>query len=256
MNKIIVNKNIICNNNDCILVDNNKIIFKESGDYEIEYVASDNVNIEFVLENVCVNLLESSFDCGINIFNKYIIKDSKLIINKFYNNEWVCEHLVVDLYGIGSRFDYNFSNVCRKNEEYIIDINHKDKNTISNINNKSIALNDSDLKFIINSNVLDGCVKSVLNQNTRIVTMGECNAKIEPNMYIDLDDVEAKHGSVIGTFRKEQVFYLMSKGINYNDTLKLLIKGYILSNLVVNVDIRKKILDIIDIYWVGGENYE
>ena len=41
----------------------------------------------------------------------------------------------------------------------------------------------------------------------------------------------------------------MSKGISYNDTVKLLIKGYLLSKIRVNVDIRMKIMDIIDRYW-------
>ena len=68
-------------------------------------------------------------------------------------------------------------------------------------------------------------------------------------MFIDLDDVIAKHGSVIGTFKEDQVFYLMSKGISYNDTVKLLIKGYLLSKIRVNVDIRMKIMNIIDRYW-------
>ena len=79
--------------------------------------------------------------------------------------------------------------------------------------------------------------------------MGECDASISPNMFIDLDDVEAKHGSVIGAFKEDQVFYLMSKGISYNDTLKLLIKGYIMSNMEVDSDLRLRIMDIIDTYW-------
>lgn len=79
--------------------------------------------------------------------------------------------------------------------------------------------------------------------------MGECDTKIEPNMFIDLDDVEARHGSVIGTFKDDQVFYLMSKGISYNDTLKLLIKGYLLSKIEVSVDVRIKMMDIIERYW-------
>jgi Fe-S cluster assembly scaffold protein SufB len=68
-------------------------------------------------------------------------------------------------------------------------------------------------------------------------------------MFIDLDDVEARHGSVIGSFNEDQVFYLMSKGISYSDTLKLLIKGYILANLSVHFELRKKIIEIIDTYW-------
>ena len=102
---------------------------------------------------------------------------------------------------------------------------------------------------MINSNVPKRSNGSVLEQNTRIVTMGDSDAKICPNMFIDLDDVSAKHGSVIGTFKDDDIFYLMSKGISYRDTLKLLIKGFLLSNSVENHEIRKKIIDIIDLYW-------
>ena len=79
--------------------------------------------------------------------------------------------------------------------------------------------------------------------------MDECDAKISPNMFIDIDDVEAKHGSIIGSFKEEEIFYLMSKGINYNDTLKLLIKGYLLSNIGGYFDLRQRIMEIINMYW-------
>ena len=79
--------------------------------------------------------------------------------------------------------------------------------------------------------------------------MGDCNTSVSPNMFIDLDDVEAKHGSVIGSFKEDQIFYLMSKGISYNDSLKLLIKGYLLGNFLGDTELRFKIMDIIDTYW-------
>ena len=79
--------------------------------------------------------------------------------------------------------------------------------------------------------------------------MGECDTKIQPNMFIELDDVEARHGSVVGTFKNDQVFYLMSKGISYNNALKLLIKGYLLSKIEVSQDVRMRIMRIIDRYW-------
>ena len=79
--------------------------------------------------------------------------------------------------------------------------------------------------------------------------MGECDTKIQPNMFIEIDDVEARHGSVVGTFKNDQVFYLMSKGISYNNALKLLIKGYLLSKIEVSQDVRMRIMRIIDRYW-------
>ena len=130
-----------------------------------------------------------------------------------------------------------------------MDINNNDKNKLINISNKLVALKNSKINFTIISNVYKECNGSILEQNTRIVTMDKCDTKIQPNMFIDLDDVEARHGSVIGTFKDDQIFYLMSKGISYNDTLKLLIKGYLLGNVMVNFDVRKKIIDIIDMYW-------
>ena len=121
--------------------------------------------------------------------------------------------------------------------------------TISNIINKSVTLKGSNVNFIVNSNVDEKAIKSVLDQNTRVVTMGDSEAKICPNMYIPIDDVIAKHGSIIGTFKDDQIFYLMSKGISYNDSLKLLIKGYLFSDIVVPLELRIRMMKIIDTYW-------
>jgi len=45
------------------------------------------------------------------------------------------------------------------------------------------------------------------------------------------------------------VFYLMSRGIEYNDAIKLLIKGYLFSNINADSSLREKILNVIDMYW-------
>ncbi len=250
MNKIIVNKNIIDNYYDGDMeINNNIVTFKKDIDIEIEYIDTNESKLTFVIDNCNINLYEVSFDNEINIDNKYIINNGSLLVNKFYNNKACNEKITIDLCSIDSQINYNFCNICVGCEKYVIDINHKNKKSVSNINNKSIALKNSDLNFVINSNVPDSSIKSILNQNTRIVTMGDSNSKVSPNMFIDCDDIEAKHGSVIGTFKDDQLFYLMSKGICYSEALKLLIKGYIFSSVKVSSDVRLKILDIIDMYW-------
>jgi Fe-S cluster assembly protein SufD len=248
MNKILVSKNKIESDIDGIICKDNVITFKDSGEYVLEYTESGEYNITFNI-NKNIKIIESSFDNDLIINNNYIIDNGSLNVVKFYNNQSVNEIINIDLLKDGDKVDYCFANICKYEERYTINMNHKCKKTISNITNKSIAFGKSILKFIINSNVYKDCIKSVLDQNTRIVTMGECDASISPNMFIDLDDVEARHGSVIGAFKEDQVFYLMSKGISYSDTLKLLIKGYILANLSVHFELRKKIIEIIDTYW-------
>ena len=172
----------------------------------------------------------------------------ELKVNKFYNNDNVCEVIDIDLYNEG-KIDYRFSNICKNNESYEININHMGVATVSSINNKSIAMQGSKLDFIINSKVEKEYEKSILDQNTRIVTLGESDSKISPNMFIDCDDIEARHGSVIGTFKDDMVFYLMSRGIDYNEAIKLLVKGYLFSNIDADSILREKILNVIDMYW-------
>ncbi len=250
MNKIIVKNNIVNNyQDDTIKIEDNIIKIEKDSDYEIEYIDCDKVELIINIINSRVNIMESSFDNTLEIDNIYNINNGGVKINKFYTNEGVKEKIVVNLNKEKDYIYYNFSSITKGIEEYIMDINHNAKNTLSNISNKLVALKNSKINFTINSNVYKECNGSILEQNTRIVTMDKCDAKIQPNMFIDLDDVEARHGSVIGTFKDDQIFYLMSKGISYNDTLKLLIKGYLLGNVMVNFDVRKKIIDIIDMYW-------
>lgn len=247
MNKILVGKKITSDSNN-VSINGNKISFLTDDSYEIEYTCSGKYNLTFVVDGN-ISILEYSFDKNLEIDNKYIVNKGNLLITKFYNNYSVNEKIDIDLCSPEATVDYKFSNICRENENYQINVNHKATKTISNIINKSVSLKNSKLHFIINSNVLEKSIKSILNQTTRIVTMDECDTSISPNMFIPIDDVEAKHGSIIGTFKNDDIFYLMSKGISYNDTLKLLIKGYILSNMIVNHEIRKRIMDIIDTYW-------
>ena len=248
MNKILVSKNKISCDNPLVSIKKNKITISSDGEYIVIYNDDGEYEITFMVSGN-IKIIESSFDKSLKINNRYIVSSGKLKVVKFYNNKEVDEHINIDLCSELAEIDYHFSNICRLEERYMIDINHKCKNTYSNIQNKGIALKNSILKFIVNSNVDKEAIGSVLEQNTRIVTMGECDAAISPNMYIDLDDVSAKHGSVIGSFKDDDIFYIMSRGIGYNDALKLLIKGYIIANMDVDIDTRMKIMEVIDTYW-------
>lgn len=250
MNKILVSRNKIISESNKVKIDGNIICLLDSDIYSIEYNDINEIKLFIEVSNgVKAVLLESSFLDDIKVNNRYIIKDGELSVNKFYDNNSVLENIDIDLLCEGSKIDYKFSNICKNEEYYLININHGNKNTISSINNKSIAMDGSKLDFVINSIVKKEYEKSVLDQNTRIITFGDSDSHISPNMYIDCDDIEARHGSVIGTFKDDMVFYLMSRGIEYNDAIKLLVKGYLFSNIDADSGLREKILNVIDMYW-------
>lgn len=249
MNKIIIDNNKIETFGDtCISIFDNNIKFLENGECELEIKGNSNLefNVE-VLDNVVVKLFMVSVDGELkNKISYKLGEGSNLLLFKFYNNKRV--DLVEDIYleGKYSSISYNFSSICDGVENYKIRVFHNNCYVTSNISNKCIGNDNSKIVFDIDSILDTGNIGCSMNQDTKVMCMGDVDASISPNMYIEEDDVEARHGSVIGKFRDEDLFYLMSRGINYEDSVKLLIKGFILSNLVLNMENQARVLKIIN----------
>ena len=134
---------------------------------------------------------------------------------------------------------------------YKINVYHLDNNTSSDVFNRIVAKENSSNYFDINSYVDNGIKDCYLNQSTKIVTLGDSDNRVNPNMFISEEDVTAIHSSTIGSINEEDLFYLMSRGISYNDSVKLIIKGMILSNINPDMENMERILSILDS--IGGE---
>ena len=158
-------------------------------------------------------------------------EDAYLEINKIYDLADIWEEVTINLNGENSKVLYNFSTLAYTNQTFIININHNNKNTISNVYNHGVVINDSRLYFEVNSVVKKGYTNSMLNQESRIITMGDNYSEIKPNLLIDEYDVNARHAAIIGKFNKEDIFYLMSKGIPYEKANELLIIGFLKNNI-------------------------
>ena len=116
-------------------------------------------------------------------------------------------------------------------------INHLTENTKSYQLIKSVLEDSSKAvyqgKIFVNSDAqkTDGYQLSkaiLLNENS------EFNAK--PELEIYADDVKCSHGSASGSLNEDSIFYLMSRGLNYQQSRELLINGFLL-------DVIEKITD-------------
>jgi Fe-S cluster assembly protein SufD len=124
-----------------------------------------------------------------------------------------------------------------KHHEIRTTINHLTENTKSYQLIKSV-LDDSSKavyqgKIFVNSKAqkTDGYQLSkaiLLNKDS------EFNAK--PELEIYADDVKCSHGSASGSLNEDSIFYLMSRGLNYQQSRELLINGFLL-------DVIEKITD-------------
>ena len=65
-------------------------------------------------------------------------------------------------------------------------------------------------------------------------------------MEIYADDVKCSHGSASGNLNENSIFYLMSRGLNYQEAKNLLINGFLLDVIekITDSEIKKIIKNI------------
>ena len=254
MNKIeVVNNKINSNIDDSIILekvqdDINKLSIKIIKDTSLEiYYNTINSKLDISLElnsNVKLNLFELKQGNKIKIKNKYILNEnSYLKLDKFNDIDNINENIIINLNGKNSKIDYNFKTISILEEQYFLNIYHNNINTISNIKNNGVVIKEGSIVFNVSSFVPDNITGCKVKQNNRIINLTNNKCQINPNLYIDCNDVEASHSALIGTFNDSELFYLQSRGISYDDALLLLIKGFLLSNINKDLD------EIIDKYW-------
>ena len=231
----------------------------------VDFILKKNSSIKLINlfdDNSTNNFININYQFKIEkdaILKNYIV-DHKLNSNirYFFNNINLEHNSIAEtfIFSVGSKFIKNEIN-CNLNDQYssafingIINltddqhheiktnINHLAENTKSYQLIKSV-LNDSSKgvyqgKIFVNSKAqkTDGYQLSkalLLNENT------EFNAK--PELEIYADDVKCSHGSTSGNLDEDSIFYLMSRGLNYKQSRKLLINGFLL-------DVVEKITDL------------
>ena len=77
---------------------------------------------------------------------------------------------------------------------------------------------------------------NAFQQNTNIVADKGASINAKPELEIYADDVKCSHGAVSGSLDENSIFYLMSRGLNYQQSKELLINGFLL-------DVIEKITD-------------
>ena len=130
-----------------------------------------------------------------------------------------------------------FSLTNNQQHEIRTTINHLTENSKSYQLIKSVLGKESKAiyqgKILVNSiaQKTDGyqLSKAILLDET-----SEFNAK--PELEIYADDVKCSHGSASGSLDENSIFYLMSRGLNYQQSKELLINGFVL-------DVIEKITD-------------
>ena len=124
-----------------------------------------------------------------------------------------------------------------KNHEIKTNINHLNENTKSYQLVKSVLGKASKAAYQGKISVNSIAQKTDGYQLSKCILLdktSEFNAK--PELEIYADDVKCSHGSASGSLNEDSIFYLMSRGLNYEQSKELLINGFLL-------DVIEKITD-------------
>ena len=199
--------------------------------YKIDKFKNDNVKYSF-------NNIEQETN---SISETFILSAG----SNFFKNEVNC-----DLKGEYSSAFVNGVFSLKENQHHEIRtiINHLEENTKSYQLIKSVLGKFSKAayqgKIFVNSKAqkTDGyqLSKAILLDET-----SEFNAK--PELEIYADDVKCSHGSASGSLNENSIFYLMSRGLSYQQSKKLLINGFLLDVVekITDSDIKNLIKNMI-----------
>ncbi len=250
-------------------------------------IKSTNINLrlDFELgENSCLRLIDffnnSKAKNFINIFYNFnlnkgsILKNFKIDKFKSDNLKYSFNNIEQDINSISETFILSAGSNYFKNE---INCNLNGEYSSAFINGVfSLKENQQhEIRTTINHLVENTksyqLIKSVLGKNSKSAYQGrifvdskaqktdgyqlskailldetsEFNAK--PELEIYADDVKCSHGSASGSLNEDSIFYLMSRGLNYQQSKELLINGFLLDVVekITDAEIKNLIKNII-----------
>ncbi len=242
-NKDLVSKNINLKV-DILLEENSSLkLIDFSKDKSITNFININYNFDLQKNSILKNYkIDNNSNKNVKYFFSNINQDSNSVSEIFLlssGSEFIKNEINCNLNGKYASAFVNGVFILgeTKHHEIKTNINHLVENTKSYQLIKGVLEDTSKAvyqgKIFVDSKAqkTDGYQLSkviLLNDNT------EFNAK--PELEIYADDVKCSHGSASGSLNEDSIFYLMSRGLNYQEAKKLLINGFLL-------DVIEKITD-------------
>lgn len=207
----------------------------------------DKIDLTIVVfENVELKVWELRGTHKLKVQNQYIIKEnSHVTVQKFYDVSQVKELDLIHLNGPYASIMYQLSTIASSEQKYNMVVYHNASNTESIILHNGVSVEEGSLDFHVTSVVYEGLKGCLVDQKNRIITYNDHKCTIEPILLIEENDITANHSAYVGQFKKEDLFYLLTRGIPLNQANQLLVKGFLLNQMPE----QEKLMAMIEKYW-------
>ena len=147
----------------------------------------------------------------------------------------------IDLIGENAKADIGGLYIPKINSlvDYNLKINHLFKKTLSSQFFRGILGEYSRASFTGLVKIAEGCDGSKSEQaNNNLLLSDKAYIKSDPQLEIYCDEVECSHGSTIGQFDNDALFYLCSRGIPQKYAQKMLLEAFYI-DILNRIDIPK-----------------
>ncbi len=249
---------IILENNITNLMEKISIEAKENSDADItliyrgknafHYLVIDtNIEQNSNIKLTIINLLDNNSQIFTSINNK-VLENASLSTNIIeIEGKVKLSNYYTDILGTNAK-NYLNSIYFGKNED-IIDINYDIKNigrnTTSYINTIGV-LNDKSTKTMkMSIDFVKGASKSVGEEYEKCILLSDdAVSKSVPLLLCTEEDVQGVHSVATGKIEEDKLFYCMSRGFDYKDSIKTIINGdlnKVIEN-VTDISIKEEII--------------
>lgn len=123
------------------------------------------------------------------------------------------------------------------------------KNTTANIFQHGVILDQARLTFNGIGHILKNAKGADAQQESRVMMLSDdARADTNPILYIDEFEVTAGHAASVGQVDEEQLYYLMSRGLERDEAEYLLIRGFLgqVIQTMPSYKVREQMVEIID----------
>lgn len=195
-------------------------------------------------EQKVINISNILRNDSLNIIGKIILKRNSFLnfveVDLCRSN--INVNLTIELYE-GAEFKANVASYAKNIEEkrYVIDTIHIGKNSTSHTSMFGVCANESKMDFLGKSDIKNGASKTNTRQEGKIINLsGKAKCVVSPSLLIAEEDVFASHGATMGSVPDDDIFYLMSRGIDRHTAERLVTIGYLKPIILMLSDEKEK----------------
>ena len=207
------------------------IILKERENRVLEYTNFGDLNIELSEgSKLLLKLANFAENSEIKIYGKIGKYAEISVVFADFSKNFTKVVSQINLVEEGAKCEWHLATLANKTDDKIFDISFKHLvgKTESIMDNYGVARDDSKIVFSGVSHITGGAKGSNAKQNAKIIVFDKNSQGVaSPILKIDENEVQASHGAVVGQLNSDHMFYLMSRGLTYDDARMIITLGYL-----------------------------